>query len=165
MELKEQCNFALQAYDNFSDALKNKDSDKMWLYLELFFTSSAKISLIFCPWQGDKQRGEELKILLKVDNNTAFLSRGARNILEHYDERLENWYAKSKDRNLMDKMITSETTINTGNFDYLRTFVTKRFVFKFLSEEYEINPIKDSIVELLPKVETEFNNLLPKGIP
>lgn len=164
-ELKEQCNFAMKSYDDFVTAYKSRDSDGMWIRLELFLIAASKISLIFWPWRGDKQRGQDLRNLLQVDENVAFSTRGARNVLEHYDERLEEWHTKSQHHNVMDKTIIPETTINTGNFDYLRTFLTKRFVFKFLSEEYEINPIKDSIVELLPKVERELNKLFPKDFP
>ena len=165
-ELRQQCIFAIQSYNNIVNAFNNKDGDKIWLNLELFLVAAAKISIIFWP-QGPKykKRGEELRTLLSIDKTVAFNSRDPRNHLEHFDERLEDWYFNSKDKNLMDKSIVPETTINTGNFDYLRAFVTRRFVFKFLNDEYEIKPIAESINELIPKVENELNKLLPTGSP
>jgi hypothetical protein len=165
-ELDEQCNFAILAYDNIINAIKNKEGDKVWLYLELFLIAAAKISIIFWP-QGrkHKKRGEELRNLLAIDETVAFATRDPRNHLEHFDERLDEWYDNSTHHNLANKVILPEITFMTGNIDHLRTFLTKRFVFKFLDKEYEINPIKDSIVELLFKVEGELNKFHPKGFP
>jgi hypothetical protein len=122
-ELKQQCIFAIQAYNNIVNALKSRDGDNTWLYLELFLIAAAKISIIFWPQRSPyKKRGEELRNLLSIQDTVAFKATGPRNHLEHFDERLEDWYYSSEHGNLMDKSIVPETTINTGKFDYLRAF-------------------------------------------
>jgi len=102
----------------------------------------------------------ELRKLLSVNDSVAFKTRSPRNHLEHFDERLEHWYDSSSHHNVMDRVVIPETTFVTGNVDYLRTFLTRRFVFKFLNDEYEIKPICNSIIELLSKVEKELSNSL-----
>ncbi|MDW0180132.1 MAG: hypothetical protein QOA14_01510 [Nitrososphaeraceae archaeon] len=159
-ELKNQCNFAIQGYNDFVSAYNNRSSDRMWSSLELFLIAAAKISIIF--WTSDPKyakRGEELRKHLSVNDTVAFKTRAPRNHLEHFDERLDDWYVSYSHHNLMDRVVFPETTFATGNFDYLRAFFTRRFVFRFLNNEYEIKPISDSIVELLSKVDKALSNL------
>jgi hypothetical protein len=94
-----------------------------------------------------------------VDENVAYKKTDPRNHLQHFDQRLEDLYAKSTHHNLADSNIFPETNFMTGNVDYLRIFLTRRRVFKFEDKEYEIVPIYDSIVELLTEVDKEYENI------
>jgi hypothetical protein len=119
-ELKHQCNFAITAYSELNIAISNQNADKIWSSLELFLIAAAKISIIF--WSQEKkynERGEDLRNLLKVDENVAYKKTDPRNHLQHFDQRLEDWYAKSTHHNLADSNIFPETNFMTGNVDYL----------------------------------------------
>jgi hypothetical protein len=154
-ELKHQCEFAQIAYIDLCNAISSHNAKRLWAALESFLIAATKISIIFWP-QKDKynKRGEDLRKLLSVEDTVAFRNRNARNDLEHFDERLEDWNAKSQLHNIMDSAILPDSSFATGtNMDYLRVFLTRRFVFKFENNEYEINPIHASIVELSKEVE------------
>jgi len=159
-ELKHQCNFAITAYSELNIAISNQNADKIWSSLELFLIAAAKISIIFWPQEKKyNERGEDLRNLLKVDENVVYKKTDPRNHLQHFDQRLEDWYAKSTHHNLADSNIFPETNFMTGNVDYLRIFLTRRRVFKFEDKEYDIVPIYDSIVELLTEVDKEYENI------
>jgi hypothetical protein len=63
---------------------------------------------------------------------------------------------------------TTETTISIystrtrSTTNTLRVFLTRRSVFRFGDNEYEINPLYDSVVELSNKVEKEYSSFLQK---
>ncbi len=161
-EIAHQCKLAISAYQDLVNSLRNRpvaapvDNTRIWASIELFVIAAAKISIIFWP-QNKKylKRGEDLRKLLSVDDKVAFKATAPRNHLEHFDERLEEWYLKSRLHNVIDTSILSESTDIRGGLDFLRILLTNRFVFRFADKEYPLNPIIESIVDLLQKVQKQ----------
>jgi len=161
MEIKHQCNFANIAYDDFVYVLSrmkiDRQMDRLWYSLQSFLIASANISKIFWPKNQSpyKERGEFLRTLLKIDDSAPFKFRHPRNHFEHFDERLDDWYLESTHHNIIDTSIGNEMHIS-GKIDYMRFFNTQKFVFRFRGDEYEINPIRNALQELLVKVNSEL---------
>lgn len=95
--------------------------------------------------------------LLSIDETTSLLKkRDPRNHLEHFDERLEEWYATSTHHNIIDVSI-GPPNIVSGPIDFMRYFNTTTFAFRFRGDEYEITPIFNEIKSLLQKVDNELD--------
>ena len=162
MEIVHQCGFATLAYSGITYTLSNlrvkKSMDIFWYSLQSFLTASANISKIFWPVDKSpyKERGEFMRSLLDIDNNVSFRLRDPRNHLEHFDERLDDWYSQSTHHNIIDTSIGTESSIS-GDIDFMRFFNTHTFTFRFRGDQYEINPIHESLNVLLEKVNLELS--------
>lgn len=158
-ELKHQCNVAITAYNEMIRSISGQNGDNVWSTLESFLTAAAKIAKIFWPFKSKpeyEKRGQELRTLFKVEETVAFRNRCPRNYLEHFDERLEDWVIQTKDHNVVDRGILPNASFFTGNVDYLRVFFSRNRVFTCGNDEYELDPIYDSIVKLSENVDKEY---------
>jgi hypothetical protein len=97
-EIRQQCQFAMSDYKEMTQAIRERDNYKLFHSLQSFLIAAANISKIFWPIR-DKyygQRGQELRNLLLVDeNNSPFKIRDPRNVFEHFDEKLDDWFRQS----------------------------------------------------------------------
>lgn len=158
-ELRHQCNVAITAYIEIKESVSAQNGDNVWSSLESFLTAAAKISKIFRPPKKYEKRGEELTTMFNVEQTDAFHDRCPRNYLEHFDEYLEDWVVRTKDHNVADRDIFPNPSFITGNVDFLRVYFTRNRVFRCGDDEYELDPIYNSIVKLSGEVENEFNKI------
>ena len=71
-----------------------KQSRLVWFRLTSFLSHSAMISKYLSPINPrgiKKDRMSELRDLLNVEKDSEVLSRDARDNIEHFDERIDNW--------------------------------------------------------------------------
>jgi hypothetical protein len=103
-EIKQQCLFALSDYNEITQAIREQDNYKLFHSLQSFLIAAANISKIFWPIKDKyKRRGQELRSLLSVDENKSPLkTRDPRNIFEHFDEKIEDWFTQSPNHDLVD---------------------------------------------------------------
>jgi hypothetical protein len=169
-EIERQCNFAMIAFDgiksnflNLSD--KNKDMkehlysmDMFWYSIQNFLIAVGDISKILWPPNSKyQQRGEELRKILNIKDNSPLYLRSARNYFEHFDERIEEWATSSKSHTFADTNIgplkgPSKMIGNLGPKDYMRHFDQTTWTLFFSGDEYELNTIIKAIDELYRKV-------------
>ncbi|SRR6266487_2365803 len=159
-EIAHQCRFASIGYNNLEHFLyhcmSDNNNDKIFFSLQSFLIASANISKILWPRNVSpyKERGEFLRNLLNINGSEPFKFTAPRNDLEHFDERLDNWYLKSELHNILDNSVGQDESFS--GLDYMRYFNTQRFVFRFGDNEYEIKPIQEAIQQLLLNVEAKL---------
>lgn len=122
--------------------------ENVWLSLQSLLIPASNISKMF--WNSKEHipgRGEVLRTALGVGEDSPLRSRYLRNHFEHYDERLEDWALKSKNRNLIDNLIGSPSAIQLGTepTDYHRVFDPSTFTAWFWGNEYPLQPIIEEI--------------------
>jgi len=170
-EIKRQCMFAIIAHNaiksNFSEMSDtNKDTkewsyfmDMFWYSIQNFLIAIADISKIFWPPMSTySQRGEELRNIFNIKNDSPFQSRDARNYFEHFDERIENWIASSKTHVFADTNIgplkgQAKMIGNLGPRDYMRHFDQTTWTLFFSGDEYKLNVIIKAVEDLYEKVQ------------
>jgi hypothetical protein len=70
-EIQHQCEFAFMAYDDLTTGIATKDNNRIFYSVQGFLIATANISKIFWPQDTQyNQRGEDLKQLLGVDDNS-----------------------------------------------------------------------------------------------
>lgn len=153
--------FALMAYDDLTTGIATKDSTRIFYSIQGFLIATANISKIFWPQTTQyNQRGRDLKQLLGIDDNFPTKRTGARNHLEHFDDRLEIWYTQSPHHNIMDLSVGGTKSPVQGQIDFMRYFDKQKFTFKFRDDIFELIPLKAAITECLNKTNIELNRRL-----
>ncbi|MEA5577733.1 hypothetical protein [Anabaena sp. UHCC 0451] len=84
-------------FENFIQYVKNKETRQtrlVWSYLSSFLSHTAMISKFVSPTSHSdvkRRRKEALRKVLEINQASEVLSREARNNIEHFDERIDNW--------------------------------------------------------------------------
>jgi hypothetical protein len=179
IEIISQCKTINIAFETLSRVLNQfpYDSYFVWGLLSLILTSTSNISKIFWPsfpscikdeerekYKKYQERGKYLRNLLDAKNNSPLNNRQLRNHFEHFDERLHEWFDKSKTKNFSSRNINvifntsfSDDLMDMGNFDSRRNAVT------FWNVKYELEPIRNEVLNLLNIAEVKFNESLFKN--
>jgi hypothetical protein len=109
-ELHTQARYAMRALQEISASLADhvSDPDRLWFAVHGFLSAAANVSKILWPTVAEarlnskradvsgperarKARGDELREILLVSEDSPLRSRDFRNHFEHFDERLEDW--------------------------------------------------------------------------
>lgn len=131
-EIKSQCTFAVIAAKDFNAALQQGDHDRIWYSVHAFLSATANVSKILWPKEIHKDRGDELRQLLSVPDDSVLKPRKFRNHFEHFDERLERWATSSERRNFVDRGIMHKNAIvGIDPSDYLRNLDTEDMAITF----------------------------------
>ena len=150
-QVANQCFAALMAAETAQEAL-NKNSDVFWASVQNCLTAVANISKA-CWGQGGKyaKEREPLRLSLGIDDNSPIKATSMRNNFEHIDERLDNWYATSPNRNHMDFMIGPPSMVQgLADIDMFRVFDPTNAEVVFWGTVYPLKPIIDEIQRLHP---------------
>lgn len=128
-EVKQQCVFALIAWQEMQMRLNNPeqgltgiDSDRFWTAMQTFLGACAILSKLCWPsdtkGKGESpkekfrnERGQELRQSLGLTDSSPLENKEVRNSFEHIDERLDVWARRSPKRMLM-----SRCTGDPGSF-------------------------------------------------
>jgi len=154
-EIERQCKFAIIAIEQGKTGLSNNDSDLIWYAIQNFLVVVGNISKIFWPTR-NKERGEELRRSLGIEDNSPIQPRNFRNHFEHFDERLEEWAESSERHNFVDSSILPPNMIaGIDPKDFLRIFNPTTWTLTFRGDKYELKPIIKAIYELYPKISSE----------
>ena len=110
--LGRECVFALMAWDEMERSLKNHfrrgmtpaesiaETDAFWYSVDAFLMSTGNISKVFWPSirgeprgeaERNRRRGEELREILGIQEDSPFKNRKLRNLFEHFDRELDRW--------------------------------------------------------------------------
>lgn len=91
---------AQHSFDKMSELLACEatiQSRLVWVHLASFLSHCAMISKYLSPKSpsgAQKIRMDSLRNALQIDDNSDILTRKARNNIEHFDTRMDNWIGK-----------------------------------------------------------------------
>ena len=136
-----------------------KQSRYVWFALNSFLSHSAMVSKYLYPTNKlNSTRGIKLREILELVESSELISREARNNIEHFDERIDNWV--SLDTNNILEIVLE----NRKAFEFIkgRKKRVKRLLLKeeliFISEnkdssqlELELNPIHKELLKINKK--------------
>jgi hypothetical protein len=105
-EVELQCKFIVTAALELKAALVTENTDEIWKQLQIILVASANLSKMFWGSSGRKDAERApLRESLQVADDSPLRDPDLRNDFEHFDERLEEWFAKSEHRNYVGRMI------------------------------------------------------------
>src|SRR5687768_6186981 len=95
---------AISSYEHLLSLLGDKETRQsrgVWFALTSFLTHAAMVSKFLDPMgtsESKKLRGNALRAHLQVKTDSSILPRSARDNLEHFDERIDNWVEKKEEK-------------------------------------------------------------------
>ncbi|WP_136666524.1 hypothetical protein [Flavobacterium sp. H122] len=138
----------LDDVEALNDFWKNGNHDCQFddVILDMFqniILNAAGISRFFWPSKNTgyhKIRAKKLREVYSVSNSSVLKNREMRNLIEHFDEKLDDFLKEFVAGKVMPKYVgpmffSYKTTI------FFRAFIFDKFIFKIFNVEYEINPI------------------------
>jgi len=151
-EIARQCQFARVAAAGIGAALNAEDQNGVWYSVQALLVAVGNISKLLWPKPENQQRGDTLRQLLGVAENSVLASRTFRNRFEHFDEKLEDWAKSSNRRCFIDSNIGLAGRIAGVDIgDYLRNFEPQHGIVTFQGDTYELEPIIRAVVALHEK--------------
>ncbi|HJS01359.1 MAG TPA: hypothetical protein VJ780_10530 [Flavobacterium sp.] len=92
-EIVLQSKIAQKAAKRLQTANDNLDTIEVWSSIQSILVATGNISKILWPtYKKHVERGEKLRLILKVENNNPLSERKFRNHFEHYDSRIEELF-------------------------------------------------------------------------
>ena len=148
-----------RAFLHFVDDPSSRQCREVWMYLQIFLFHFGMVSkMLYAPSAKktiSKQRAKELRKHLEVDESSALNDPDARNVIENFDERMDDWLnEESKD-------ILESVFENKSEYDGLdkKKWVIRRVYLVaesiFITEErgepkeMELQPIVEALSRLL----------------
>lgn len=166
-EVARQCRFAIFAFQDLEQAIQAeyKDSDRIWYYIQALLIAAANVSkLLYLPENKGfskkkpkndfAERKKLLRESLDVSNDSILLTKGIRDIrnhFEHFDERLDTW-AASENHSIVDSCIGDSSVYEFyGMFDKKQCFRILNYSdweLIFQGDFYNLKNIIDAIKQL-----------------
>jgi hypothetical protein len=166
-ELMYQCKFVRAGARQVSNA-GGRDSDEIWLGLQTMLVSSSNASKLL--W-GAGRTGEDAKRIraerkplresVDVSESSPLNNRDVRNSFEHFDERIDRWYATRTIHQFFSRSIISSDWLDRfagatpenlfGNYDPSTAVVT------FLDRSIELMPVLAETERVLGIIEDRWS--------
>lgn len=131
------------------DPLDDIDSHAVLDELQNIIVQGAAVSRYF--WPSDKAheaRGRELREQFKVTDNSPLKSRDLRNMIEHFDEKLDHYLAKGIVGHIIPHYFGPEGKSSGVPRHFFRAYFINIGVFEILGKRYEIEPIAKELWRL-----------------
>jgi hypothetical protein len=121
VEVGMQCQFILTAAHKLNAALTTHNRTEIWMHLQTILVASANLSKMFWGSSGKKEaERERLREAFQVKDDSPLRDPDLRNDFEHFDTRLEKWFAESERHNYLGRNIGPPTAI--GGIDTAERF-------------------------------------------
>jgi hypothetical protein len=136
----------LEYYDEICDNPNINFEENHELILSLIqniIAQVAGISRFFWPSKNSpfhKIRAEKLRKVYSIDDSCPIKNRGMRNLIEHFDERLDLFLNEFGTKKIVPSYVGNKPNNNDPTILF-RAFFYDEFIFKVLNEEYELKPI------------------------
>jgi hypothetical protein len=159
-QVRDQCRFVLTSVPLINESAAKGDQDMLWIGCQMFVVGAGNVSKAL--WGAGRKRTtatparRPLRDSLETDDSSALYSIPMRNHFEHYDERIEEWWAKSERHNIADRTIGPPSAVSgLERIEMFRFYdpVASRVVF--WGEEFDLQPIADECHRIMAVAERE----------
>ncbi len=163
-EVATQCEFALRAIDLFRQAMAAGDTRGVFFCAQAFLGATGNVSKLLWPTDAKySARGDELRKILGVPDDSPVAPRTFRNHFEHFDERLEEWAAKSKRKNFVDSNILGpQGIVGIDREDFLRNLDPTTLHLTFRGDAYDLATVEEALKKLHESARAKTNPVPPR---
>ncbi len=155
-EVRQQGHFAQFAFQNVRNSLAALDSERVFFYVHALIAHLSNISRLLWPARPEsKERGDQLRAELKVDERSPLRLADFRQHVDRFDECLEDWASALEHRNYVDMNIMPQGTISNYKQDaFQRNLDPDRFQFWFRGDACDLRALADELRKLDAAVES-----------
>lgn len=146
-QVVDQCHFVRQAAAKIdgTDAM-GSDADELWVGCQMFVVGAANLSKAF--WGEGRGRSkiaprrQLLRDSLGVTDASPLKEVGMRDNFEHYDQRLDQWWAQSPSHNHVDRsQFAPGAVMGFRDIDMFRVYDRSARTLYFWGQPFELEPI------------------------
>ncbi len=131
------------------DPLEDIDSHAVLDELQNIIVQGAAVSRYFWPTnKAHEARGRELRQQFRVTEDSPLKSRDLRNMIEHFDEKLDHYLAKGIVGHIIPHYFGPEGQNSGVPRHFFRAYFINVGVFEILGKRYEIEPIAKELWRL-----------------
>jgi len=155
-EVEFQCKCALTSASLMDQAYAADNYDGFWYALQGFLIAAANLSKLFWGSRGNKELERlDLRKSLGVTDDSPLRDPDLRNDFEHFDTRVEEWFAKSKDRNFFGRTIGPHSAVVGGGpvEERFQWYDPGTGVVTFLKHSVPLPAVKAAIIRIMPLVD------------
>jgi len=161
LQVARQCRYLLMSATEVNTALKEEGTPERVFYaLQNLLNAGANISKALWGQSGKlAQTRKPLRDSIDVADDSPLQQVTMRNNFEHFDERLDRWWAESKNKNHCDMAIGQKDNFILGGdaIDMFRVFDPTTTNLTFWGQEFNLQTLVTEVQRILPKLEAEAN--------
>lgn len=150
-----QCKFLLMAAEEVS---LGGNVERVFYAVQNLLNAGANISKAFWgPGGGLALQRKPLRDSIGIADNSPLREVTMRNNFEHFDERLDRWWAESVSHNRADMIIGPKDRVFVGlePIDEFRIFDPQTTNLSFWGQEFNLHALVNEARAILPKLEVE----------
>lgn len=155
-----QCEFMLFAAEDVNSALGGGGSDtvhRVFYGLQNLLNAAANVSKALWGQAGSlATERKTLRDSIGVSDDSPLREVTMRNNFEHFDERLDRWWAKSSNHNHVDLIVAPRGAISgADDIDTFRWFDSNTADLVFWSQQFNLQALIDEVKRILPALRLE----------
>ena len=147
-EIVLQSKIAQRAAERLKVSEDNFDNIEIWASIQSILVAAANVSKILWPNKKYEKRGEHLRKLLKVADDSPLADRKFRNHFEHYDDRIEEWFKSHRSGVYIDLAMNPSLPGRMFNNNH-RGYNSFNGTLVFRDESLDLNEVVKSLETLL----------------
>ena len=158
-EVERQAAFGVMASQDLAGALSAGNMDRLWYSTQALLIAAGNVSKLLWPGKPlSRERGQQLRAVLGVSDESALRPRAFRNHFEHYDDRLEKWIMSSERHNIVDSSVLPAGAIQgIDPGDFLRNLDPTSMKLTFRGDSYDLGALVGAIRDLRNRAEARMN--------
>ncbi len=153
-----QCSYIIIAANQLDELISAQSYDDVfWRELQNFVVSTANVSKLLWGQQGKfaKQR-KALRDSIKVTDSSPLRPTTMRNHFEHIDERLDKWWAESRNHNIAYRNVGPPSMIaGLEPIELFQTYDPSTRTARFWGDTYDLKEIVEEVERIYPLLQTE----------
>lgn len=176
-QAKEECDRSFLAIKELNTAIASKGELDPFGPAQTLVHHAAAVSRIFWPpvirdkhaRQRSQRRGDALRKAIGIANGHPVQNRALRDHFEHFDERLDDWAERSKNRNIVKQLVGPRTAIGGDAItdeDIIHHYDPATKVYAFRGEKFKVQELANGLDDIYAKIISKLNSLWPynKGL-
>lgn len=157
-QVLDQCRFLLLSAQIVNKGLSPLNTDQIIFGIQSLLNAGANISKML--WGSGGKHAEKRKPLrdsIGISDTSPLREVTMRNHFEHMDERIDRWWAESKQHNHIDKIIgpKKSSIVGAEPTDMFRLFDPQTAEVVFWGQEFNIQALVTEVERILPKLQEE----------
>jgi hypothetical protein len=165
-QAKQECDACFAAIHAFNAALSSHNQEDPFCHAMTLVHHAASLSRIFWPAGGRnktsrlraRRRGEFLRKELGVRSDHPIRDRALRDHFEHFDERLDEWVERTKNRNIIHRLLGPRSAVGGNTIqdgDIIHHYDPTSKMYAFRGEKFDIQAIASGIDDLYAKIQQQ----------
>jgi hypothetical protein len=161
VSIDEAVRSAVAAFIDYGSAADDGTIDDAARHLQDALGYCAALSRYFWPPTSagalGKYRGEQIKQVYGINDESPLANRNLRNALEHFDERLDDWLKKGPVGPIVASAVFGDHSEIEEDFGHIFKMIdAEKSVFVVLGQKFEFGPLSQEVARLM--VEENFED-------